>query len=66
MIHRLDFEPPQEPPQRRTHPTNLWESWPWWLRWPALIAFLLYFAAAFALPVILIWITGLSILDLVK
>lgn len=43
-VHKWDYE----------HPTCLWESWPWWFRWPAAAAIAIYFGGGFLAGVILI------------
>jgi hypothetical protein len=40
MSHRWDYE----------HPGCLWESWPWWFRWPAAVVMTLYFGGALVVP----------------
>lgn len=40
MTHKWNYE----------DPTNLWEQWPWWLRWPAAVAAILWLVSALALP----------------
>ncbi len=36
-------------------PDNLWESWPWWLRWPVAIAASLWLITALLLPIIIMF-----------
>jgi len=42
MTHRWDYK----------HPTNQWESWPWWFRWPMAVLTTAYFLAGAALPIV--------------
>lgn len=35
------------------HPIDLWESWPWWFRWPAGVALTIYFGGALLMPFLL-------------
>lgn len=35
--HRWDY----------VYPSNLWETWPWWFRWPVAVAVAVYFLVPF-------------------
>lgn len=42
-VHRWDYP----------HPCNLWETWPWWLRWPIAGLLAIYFLGGLLAP--LLW-----------
>lgn len=35
-VHKWDYP----------YPCNMWESWPWWMRWPIAAAITLYFGGS--------------------
>jgi hypothetical protein len=43
MTHKWDYE----------HPINLWESMPFWIRWPVGVAAICYFGGGFLIGILL-------------
>lgn len=39
-VHKWDYP----------YPGNMWETWPWWFRWPAAVVIAIYFLGGMIAP----------------
>lgn len=45
MKHRWDYE----------EPVNWWEAMPWWVRWPLVLALVVYFGGGLLAGTVALW-----------